>query len=117
MGATETASTAEAAATQSAAGRAGFGEGLLRAYLHCPECGKDQFRVVTDGEDTNMLCLSCYRCWHPEAGFLSPVDPLTCPGCAGLALCLTPIVGPRVDYALARGLASAPIWNSRRRPA
>jgi hypothetical protein len=96
----------------SEAPRAGFGEGLLEAYRHCPECGGSQLRVVTDGEMTNMLCLSCHRCWHPEAGFLSRVDPFTCPGCSNLGLCLSPIVGPRVDYALARGLA--PVEREKR---
>jgi hypothetical protein len=89
---------------------AGFGEGLLWAYRHCPDCGSTQMRVVSDGEATNMLCLGCQRCWHPEAGFLSHVDPITCPGCPSRALCLAPLIGPRVNYALARGLA----WLPRR---
>lgn len=97
--------------------RAGFGEGLLWAYLYCPDCRSGQFQVVSDGETTNMLCLSCHRCWHPEAGYLSRVDPLTCPGCPSRAICLCPIVGPVVDYALARGVSPIPGWRTWGGPA
>jgi hypothetical protein len=92
--------------TQLASPRAGLGEGLLEAYLHCPDCGRTEFRVVSDGEAVNFLCLSCQRCWHPEAGYLSRVDPLTCPGCSARSLCLCPIVAPLVDYALGHGLSA-----------
>jgi hypothetical protein len=86
----------------------GFGDGLLRAYLHCPECGGERMRVTSDGEATNLLCLSCHRCWHPEAGFISPVDPRTCPGCNSMNLCLGRVVAPLVNFGLGHGLGPRP---------
>lgn len=47
----------------------------------CPECGAAGLRAVTDGERTNFLCPSCGCCWHLELGYVSRVDPATCPGC------------------------------------
>jgi hypothetical protein len=86
----------------------GFGDGLLRAYLHCPDCGGEQMQVTSDGEATNFLCCSCHRCWHPEACFISRVDPRTCPGCRSMNLCLGPLVTARVSFGLGHGLGPRP---------
>lgn len=54
----------------------------------CPGCGGDRLRAVTDGEVTNFLCQGCGRCWHVSLGWVSRVDPLSCPGCPEREACL-----------------------------
>lgn len=56
--------------------------------LACPACGGTDMEAVTDGEDTNFLCLACWRCWHVELGWASRVDADTCPGCPHHSECL-----------------------------
>lgn len=52
----------------------------------CPECGH-ALRAVFDGEATNLLCLTCGICWHDELGWITRVDPKTCPGCSLHGVC------------------------------
>lgn len=44
-------------------------------------------QVVTSGWETNFLCRGCGRCWRYELGYVSQVDPRTCPGCPEGAIC------------------------------
>lgn len=37
--------------------------------------------AVKDDDDTNLVCVGCWLCLRLERGFLSVVDPATCPGC------------------------------------
>jgi hypothetical protein len=46
----------------------------------CPECGETALEAVSDGWSTNFLCQGCGRCWRCELGYISQVDPTTCPG-------------------------------------
>jgi hypothetical protein len=56
--------------------------------IECPTCGQHTFECVTDGEMTNFLCLNCHMCWHVELGYVSHVDPQTCPGCHNYEDCM-----------------------------
>ena len=47
----------------------------------CPDCGPVKLHPVFDGERTNFYCPLCGSCWHAELGFVSRVDPGSCPGC------------------------------------
>src|SRR5262245_57689506 len=67
---------------QSASAPSGMG-----AVTACPECA-GQLRAVSDGEMTNLWCGRCGRCWHLELGWMSRVDPVSCPGCAKFRKCL-----------------------------
>lgn len=60
----------------------------LAGGFTCPHCGGSDFEAVTDGEDVNFLCLGCGLCWHVELGYVSRVDPDTCPGCRRRTDCL-----------------------------
>lgn len=60
----------------------------------CPECGNGVLRPVSDSERTNFLCETCGRCWHPELGWVTRVDPTSCPACAWRETCL----GARARY-------------------
>ena len=53
----------------------------------CPECGNGRFQAVSDGELTNLLCMRCGTCWHPEVSSVQRVDPAGCPGCASRPVC------------------------------
>jgi hypothetical protein len=68
---------------------------IMRASVHsfsgggqrtCPGCA-GAIIATSDGEDTNFFCPSCGRCWHVEMGFVSSVDPGTCPGCRFHQVC------------------------------
>jgi hypothetical protein len=48
---------------------------------HCPECASDELYAVSNGFETNFRCSACGRCWHVSLGRVSPVDPVSCPGC------------------------------------
>jgi hypothetical protein len=52
----------------------------------CPECGQ-VLRAAFDGEDTNLLCPTCRICWHDELGWITRVNPKTCPGCSLQGVC------------------------------
>ncbi len=67
-------------------------EGVPRVYRRCPHCGGGRLQVVNDGRSTNLLCLECRHCWHPEHGSLVRVDPETCPGCPDQLFCRFPLV-------------------------
>lgn len=54
----------------------------------CPERGNGRLQPVADGEQTNFLCATCGKCWHPELEWVSRVNPQTCPGCPSSAVCL-----------------------------
>ena len=69
----------------------------------CPNCGASEFETVNDGDDVNFLCLSCGLCWHVELGYVSRVDPVTCPGCDRHDECLAREWGRRlVERAVTR---------------
>lgn len=68
----------------------------MDALRHCPNCGDKPIRAVSDGEDTNFLCLSCGHCWHIELGWVHRVDPATCPGCPGQPVCTAALRGSPV---------------------
>jgi hypothetical protein len=53
----------------------------------CPECGEGHLVAMSNEEGTNLFCPTCATCWHVELGWVSRVDPATCPGCAHRALC------------------------------
>jgi len=53
----------------------------------CPECGPVELFPVFDREVTNFLCPLCGSCWHVELGYISRVDPDTCPGCQFQLVC------------------------------
>ncbi len=74
----------------------------MGALARCPACGDRELHAVTDGEMTNFLCERCGRCWHVELGYVSRVDPVTCPGC------------PFIDDCLARWAAD-PQWRPQDR--
>lgn len=75
----------------------------------CPNCGSSRFEAVTDGDDVNFLCLSCALCWHVELGYVSRVDPVTCPGCDHHEECLAREWGRRlVERATTFGRVQAP---------
>ena len=57
------------------------------AVESCRACGDDRLVPVTDGEQTNFICVGCAACWHVEQGWMYRVDPATCPGCAYQAEC------------------------------
>ena len=54
----------------------------------CPECGSTELSVAFDGEQTNFFCESCGQCWLISMGWVSRVNPLTCPGCGRQDECL-----------------------------
>jgi NMD protein affecting ribosome stability and mRNA decay len=54
----------------------------------CPACGSPDVEWVSDGEVANFVCLACWRCWHPELGWVRRVDPSACPGCHYRDRCL-----------------------------
>lgn len=56
--------------------------------LVCPTCEHNVMEAVSDGEMTNFRCLSCGACWHIELGWVSRVDPSTCPGCEHRTECM-----------------------------
>lgn len=60
---------------------------VARSPGRCWDCGSPSLRAVSDGEDTNFVCLSCGACWHVALGQVHRVDPTTCPGCDALSLC------------------------------
>lgn len=52
----------------------------------CPAClGSVQPTVAH--EQVNFVCTSCGCCWHLFLGYLSLIDPRTCPRCALSPLC------------------------------
>ena len=53
----------------------------------CPECGNGRFEAVSDGELSNLLCMNCGACWHPEVSLVQRVDPAGCAGCASRQVC------------------------------
>jgi nitroimidazol reductase NimA-like FMN-containing flavoprotein (pyridoxamine 5'-phosphate oxidase superfamily) len=53
----------------------------------CRSCGWARLLPVNDGELTNFLCPNCGVCWHVEQGWMSRVDPTTCPGCRHRNVC------------------------------
>ena len=63
----------------------GHRSGLLDA---CPGCGSDRLSLVYDGYDTNFFCESCGACWFVSMGWVSRVNPLTCPACSSQSECL-----------------------------
>ena len=54
------------------------GWGALEA---CPGCGAVTLTAVSDGESTNFFCGTCEKCWRLELGWVSRIEPRTCPGC------------------------------------
>ena len=54
----------------------------------CPSCGREALQATSDGWTTNFLCHVCGRCWRYELGYVSEVDPGTCPGCADRDICM-----------------------------
>ena len=56
--------------------------------MTCPGCNAVGLLAVSDGWDTNFLCPTCGACWHFELGWISRVDPTTCPGCPDRDVCL-----------------------------
>jgi DNA-directed RNA polymerase subunit RPC12/RpoP len=56
--------------------------------MRCPSCGQNVMEAVSDGEMTNFRCVTCGACWHIELGWVSRVDPATCPGCEHQAECV-----------------------------
>ena len=54
----------------------------------CPECGGGRLTAVSDGGRTNFFCEDCALCWHVELGWVSRVNPGTCPGCSKRGQCL-----------------------------
>ena len=74
----------------------------------CPACGWPDIEVVSDGEYTNFLCRSCFRCWHVELGRVSRVDPLSCPGCRYLDRCLDKLRTEPPPWGVAQGDVNGP---------
>lgn len=54
---------------------------VVVGLFECLECGGESFHAISVGEETNFRCTDCGSCWHVELGWVSPVDPATCPGC------------------------------------
>src|SRR5438552_14030713 len=54
----------------------------------CPDCGSDRLSAVCDGHHTNFFCESCAACWLLTVGWITRVDPETCPGCVRQSECL-----------------------------
>ena len=54
----------------------------------CPSCDGTEFLAVDNGEETNFWCSTCGRCWHLSLGWISLVEPATCPGCSLREQCL-----------------------------
>ena len=42
--------------------------------LVCPDCGKEEFVVVIDGDIVDFRCTACDACWHVELGWVRRVD-------------------------------------------
>ena len=59
----------------------------IGALPQCPSCRSMRLRAVSDGEDTNFLCLECGTCWHLELGWVHRVEPADCPGCPSRSVC------------------------------
>jgi hypothetical protein len=55
----------------------------------CPRCGSHPMRPVQIDGRTNLLCVTCHRCWFREHGYLIEVNRYACPGCAARAVCLS----------------------------
>jgi hypothetical protein len=69
-------------------------EGRMTArILTCQDCGLNVMEAVSDGEMTNFRCVSCGACWHVELGWVSRVEPATCPGCEHHAECVAANAG------------------------
>ena len=81
---------------------------LLRGVLACPTCGNDVLEAVSDGEDTNFLCLGCWACWHWDLGYLIPVSATTCPGCQHRDECLRRRGAPAAEAERSRASARTP---------
>jgi hypothetical protein len=60
---------------------AGHVGGAVVGLFECLACGGESFHAISVGEETNFRCTDCGACWHLEFGWVSPVDPTTCPGC------------------------------------
>jgi hypothetical protein len=56
------------------------------AFDTCPACLGALEPTASEGR-ANFLCTSCGCCWHMLLGYLSVVDPRTCPGCRLRGLC------------------------------
>jgi hypothetical protein len=54
---------------------------FLRDALTCPRCRSEVLEAVSDGTQNNLLCHTCWTCWHVELGYMAPVPVPTCPGC------------------------------------
>jgi hypothetical protein len=52
-----------------------------RHILMCQQCDVNVMEAVCDGETTNFRCVTCDACWHMGLGWVSRVNPATCPGC------------------------------------
>jgi len=65
--------------------RGQFGLGVIDT---CPECGSDDLVAVHDGRGTNIFCKACGACWRMSMGWVTRVNPLTCPGCSRRDECL-----------------------------
>jgi hypothetical protein len=47
---------------------------------HCPACGSDQLRPVSelDTGQVHFLCGACGKCWHVELGYVRTVTTEWC---------------------------------------
>ena len=52
---------------------------MAHGVVRCPACGTEDLETVSDGENTNFLCRTCWACWHVELGWVQRVDPRSCP--------------------------------------
>jgi len=73
------------AITTTDAPRAGWG--IWRGPDRCPGCAGEHLYTVGDSETSNVLCVTCSRCWHLGQGWVRRVDPKTCPGCERRSTC------------------------------
>jgi hypothetical protein len=76
-----------------------FGLGVIDA---CPECHSKDLCAVHDGRGTNVYCNSCGACWSMSLGWVTRVNPSTCPGCGRRAECLAKQKADELDKRPAR---------------
>lgn len=62
------------------------------AFDTCPACGTEGLLPVRSGGAVNFACTTCGCCWHLELGWVSRLDPGSCPACVERGICLGVVV-------------------------
>jgi hypothetical protein len=57
------------------------------AARRCPRCWSERLQPVETPGGTNLLCISCRRCWQLDSGYLVEVNRYACSGCTDPSLC------------------------------